>query len=116
MSAITRGLTDAGWVWYTLENGDVQLDDLSAEETHQLQAEQLIRKAVSKLMHVKSGAAFAGNTLAVVTTDAPPCQAVICHMQRSLLAGAWQSWCEFTEVVYTIEVDYQQGVDEAVAT
>ena len=93
-----RGRTNAGWIWYTLEDGTVQLDELSAEEMHALRAEQLLRKAVCKLQHAKSEAAFAAWQAHALSSRQMRyiARRVICRMQRGLLAGAWQAWREFT--------------------
>ena len=93
----TRGLTSAGWVWYTLENGVVQLDELSAEELRAVRTEQLTRKAVSKLKHAQSAAAIAAWRAHTLTARQMhrTARRVVCYLQRGALGRALQSWREF---------------------
>ena len=92
-----RALTTDGWAWYVLENGTVQLEELSLDDLDRVRSEQVLRKAAARITHAKTSSAFEAwseyaSTLIrmrYVTTR------VIGRMQHGMLGGAFSGWSEY---------------------
>ena len=92
-----RARTADGWVWYVLDNGTVQLEELSPDELARVRTEHVLRKAAGRMTHAKTSSAFEAwsdhastlKRLRYVTTR------VIGRMQHGMLAGAFSGWSEY---------------------
>ena len=92
-----RARTADGWVWYVLENGVVQLEELSSDDLDQVRADQALRKAALKMHHAKASSAFEAWHDYTTTTKRMRYVAgrVVGRMQQGQLAGAFSGWSEY---------------------
>ena len=92
-----RGRTAEGWVWYVLENGVVQLEEMSREEIQRVRTEQAVRKAAFKIQNAKVASAFDAWTSFASSSKRMRYVAgrVVLRMQQGVLAGALGGWSEY---------------------
>ena len=84
-------------VWYVLENGVVQLEELSADELERVRSEQVLRKAAARIHHAKTSSAFEAwsDYTSTLKRMRYVTRRVIGRMQQGMLAGAYVGWSEY---------------------
>ena len=92
-----RARTADGWVWYVLENGVVQLEELSSDELDRIRSEAVLRRAAAKIHHAKTSSAFEAWSDYASTCKRMRyvSRRVIGRMQQGTLAGAFSGWSEY---------------------